>query len=246
MQQTKVMLVCFAILAVCVSSASADLIVNMLATGVTGPGNIVSPDGMQVTLAAPGVVTFGVYVQPQGVDGINNEGLLSVDGSFVATLGTGVLGNAISCTLASEFNATSNGASPGTIQDLNSDGRMDIGGTVQNSATGWIVPISTTYPLHRETPSLDAEFLVATIEYAVDTVDLSGTSSVFNWVRRLGNSAAGNASWTQDGIPMTGNKNTPETYRSAGSIEMIPIPEPSTLILLGMGALALLAIRRRK
>jgi len=245
MQQTKVIFVCFAILAVCVSSASADLIVNLRAISVTGAGNTITGEGKTVNLASPGTITYGVYVKPDGLDLLNNEGLLALGGKFITTYGTGVLGNATGSALDPLFNQTANGAQAGTIQDLNADGRMDIGGTADTSATGWIYPLSTTYPAHRPTPSFEEEFYVDTIEYNAQVILPGGTDSSANWFRRNGSSAASNASWTEDGLPKTAAKNG-TTYRSGDPVALHAIPEPSALILLSMGALALLAFRRRK
>jgi len=208
-------------------------------------------------------ITLSVVAQISGADATANEGIQSILGSFVSTpsggsgvgnFGTGQTG---SWAPSATFN---NGGSfqAGKLQDLNGLPGLDLGSIAASSdaaATDYVQarsPSLTVAP-NAGTAGAPAELTLGTVQFLV-TGGQGGNISL-NWfplvsgggltVPAGGGYDANAAIWRQDGA----NVRPTTAVLSSGApvvLNMIPIPEPASAGLLGLGAMGLLIRRRRR
>jgi hypothetical protein len=225
-----------------------------------GVGYQVTPDGAMVTILDPAaVVNFELYAVVQGtntsfadeqISGIHGKLLNTVQGSSALT---GNLGLPPGEYVAKPFPCYNDPFAFSTnapiAQDLNGDGLKDIGGLADATTTGWFTAVAS--PAAPNTAMVQ-NWTLGTFNYGVATVPADGlgtegdrvVDAVVTWAKRNSTTAIGGKI---DNISITSSN--VGTYLSVGpgvQITHLVVPEPSTLILLGMSALALIFIRRRK
>ncbi len=127
------------------------------------------------------------------------DGFQDLTGSFIATAGGGasVAGN-LAATNLSPFHA--NGAQPGTSQDLNGDGNLDVGSNDPVDTTGYFIarasPVQTA-----DTGTIvgnTLEFKIATLSYTVTSLSGGGQTDI-NFIPYDDPSGVANASWAENG-----------------------------------------------
>jgi len=234
-----------------VSISYADLVIEVRAIGTSNPGQItISGDQKLVTLAsgATGTITLGLYATLQNFtnDGTGtNDLLINNAGSIiVGAAPSDTLGNLGSPDLDNAWDAA--GSGNGLVQDLNADTYMDIGSNNNaDTSAKFIWMIADTAPVGQMIAI--GGTLIHTSVYTISSAVPGGTDGVINFVPRANTNAlqyASNASWRENNVVKTGNPAL-LTYKGGTNVVLHVVPEPSTLILLCMGVLALFAIRRK-
>ena len=190
-----------------------------------------------VTVSNGDVVHLGLYATVTGVNGLaTDDGLSSLYGSVVSTLtGTGAaIGDMSAVTLAAPFNGDN--STGGTVQDLNSQAGLDVGGTTASNAAGFIFARSNAQVLGTSTNTGSTEFFLGTLDWTVSSTPSSGTT-LLAFVNRATTTAA---VWREDGA----SKAPANGAFTAGTPVNVSVPEPAAAALIGLAIPALL--RRRK
>ena len=220
-----------AVLGLLVSQASADLIIDVSAAD---GAPLDTPSGIKAVLVNPGeTVTLEVFGLIENSPG--GDSFTSAEGSLMSGAGP-LLGDLANHTV----NGPYAGGSAGVQQDLPiaaPDGDMDYGRDGVNTGHGDLV----WYRKAGIDPVAGSVHPLATVEFTAS--GNPGEKTEVNWSFATPAGFNQNPSWAEDGVgknAMTG------TYRSGAPVVVEVIPEPGTLILLGMGALVLLARRRRR
>jgi hypothetical protein len=218
--------------AISASQADASLIIDLRATGVSSDGQVSS--SKNVTAPAIGdVVTIGVFAQVSGTNGVNDETISIVGGSFTSGAG-GLLGN-LSNVVISPF--TQSGYTNGSQTDFDSDGDLDVGSTgttATSKMAGRANPAASGTPLNGDT----SEIQIATLTF---TVTGGSGSAVVNFIPRSNSTGA---NWNEDGVATFKNPTT-STFGTTAGVTVVA-PEPASIGLLGIAGLGLLARRRDK
>ncbi len=152
--------------------------------------------------------------------------------------------SSLTSTLTTNFKNAA-GAAKGKVQDINGDGIPDVGivgsldqGTwVQSGGinSDWVHP-SQVVPTDPD-PTVLADGLG---DQTLVNFKVTGAGVTYQFVPRQG---SGNFAWVDAGVAV----NAMPTFRAGGdSVTILPIPEPSTLILLGVGVLGLVGYLRRR
>jgi len=234
-----------------VSMSYADLVIEVRAIGTNNPGQIdIQAGGKHVDVmpGATGTITLGLYATLQNFtnDGTGtNDLLINNAGSIiVGAAPSDTLGNLGSPDLDNAWDAA--GSGNGLVQDLNADTYMDIGSNNNaDTSAKFIWMIADTAPVGQMIAI--GSTLIHTSVYTISSAVITGDVQVINFFPRANTNSiqySSNASWSENGVNKTGNPAL-GTYR-AGTDVVIGIPEPSTLVLLCMGVLAMVAIRRKK
>lgn len=195
----------------------------------------VATGGKTATIANVGdTVSLNIYADPQGADSnLTNEGFKSIFGKLVSGNG-GLLGN-LSLSLTSAFSGANSQA--GLVQDLDGDGDLDVGGTVTNTSANWVYARTDLSPV-----APGDRFLIATATFTA-TSNLGSTS--VNFLNRLpGSTNNGDGNWREDGAPKADLTFSGGSIVSGTPITISAVPEPTSLGLLGLSAIA--ALRRRR
>jgi hypothetical protein len=228
------------------SQAFAGIIVNVLA--LPGSGYSVDASGKAVTVTDPGaVVKLGVFATVSGTNATaTDDGLWILNGALVQTHvntanGTGALGLSspdVPWGALSPFDqATQHAPAPVTADSI---------GIAGSTTTDTLITYKAAAIVNNTT--LGQTYQLGTFNYAAQPIHTpaGGVFSSINWA----NSGAGTAlqSFKIDGTPKNGLAASLALITSGAPVTCAapPIPEPATLVLLGMGALALVFIRRRK
>jgi hypothetical protein len=218
------------------SSAFAGLMVDVKA--LAGTGYEVSADGKTVTVL-PGTtpaINFGIWATVSGTDGVTNEKLQTMAGGVVQTE---VIPNASALALA---DATTKGYKNPF------DTQATAAVTISKNLLGVASATSTTGCLNFRAasaiaaPSDPYSWQLGTFLLNAAPGAANGIFSSINWSLPAGGTTA---IFTIDGQNKTAG--TGAALLSVGApVTVATVPEPATLVLLGMGALALVFIRRRK
>jgi autotransporter-associated beta strand protein len=186
------------LVAACAPVARASLVVSVEA--LTLNGNAVA-DPYNVALSNVGdVLTFRLVATVTGTDGNpTNDGLQTVSGS-VLTTGPQLLGNLSTMTLAAPFIAS--GSQSGAVQDLDSDGDLDLGSNVDSSASGFVAARASTMQTASGNPVANGQaFVIGTSSFTL-TSAANGSSAALGY--RIRNATGGGAaSWQEDGAAKT-------------------------------------------
>lgn len=201
-----------------------------------------SPDPKAATIDHIGQVlsleVWGMADTATGSTLLNNVSTASMRFTSVEDATNGLMGNMSDGQRSSAF---TNGAL-GTVQqyDLNPD--AEWGGpfpTLSNSA------YLNDLVLSGSVATVDGQIFLGRVTWTSTIAQLgSSTLQVVPFI----NSSTGQQAfkYTVDGVLKTNSASNPIGVGSGAPVQLIGIPEPSTLVLLGMGALALVFIRRRK
>lgn len=224
-------------------------------------------DGSKSKTAAPGTYTVNIWAQVTGADAASaNDGLLSAEGSLQsfqssggaivpAAAGTsGVLGGATPIGL---FTNVSPIGKPGTTQNLSADNVNDWGALSGTNALKFSSSDGTTFVqssnagggnfnlINDGSLGAGVELLVGSFVVTVAVGDVNGSGTTFfQWVK--GTSAVPTASnRREDNAGATSNVTYLQGLIPGNAVAFV-VPEPGSIGLLSLGALAVGAIRRRK
>ena len=235
----------FAMLCLIAAPAMANLIVQI--QPLTINGGAVDHNLTSLTVNPGDVIAFQLV---GNISGAGDSGVNAVKGSLVqklatlisGTWNTEVMGNLSVVTLSAEFAYNYPTTSHGGVanQDVNADGfALDTGSTAA-SATNYILDEHTSITGHGVSGDV-----LGTFTYTVSAVDaVSQIPTSLNWLFGTNGAAAGKAAWTESGSSW--NSSTSTNYTAGTPISLNVVPEPAVLILISMGALALLLFRRRQ
>jgi len=235
-------------------NASATLMMDVVASSVSTGGTI-STDGKSVvfdnpTDAAAGVVTLKLYAyMTTGAPGATNDSIKQVQGGMTSVRDAAnysVKGNLSAVTFGDNW-AGKTGTLAG-IPALNAMNDLVIPNTPSGSLISAANPayVSVSASLDGYTNAL----YIGTFTYSVSGVGTAlDTPTTINYLTTL-SSALPAGSWYENSVNRTGLSN-PKANASylAGTTPVsikCAVPEPTTFVLLGMGALALVFVRRRK
>jgi hypothetical protein len=222
-----------AVLALISNAAFAGLIIDLQATGVPA-GYTLTEGGKTVTgpFAAGDVITFSVL------------GKLDVAGTIIG-MGATIREFPLGSVRGDMTNAvTPVGGAPALVYPNGATGDMDFYGPGDDNFKTFNVSPDAAYQV---TPSVPA--VIGTFTYIVKASGLTSTKIALDAtdVDMGGTGPSGMAgyfSWTAAGVAKDGYSNYDE-ISGGGPVTLNPVPEPATLVLLGMGALALVFIRRK-
>jgi PEP-CTERM motif len=247
---TRKLIVLFSVctlLCLIAAPATASLMVQVQPTLLDGAP--VDHGLTSLDVVAGDVVTFQILGTIS--TGLSTDGLVKATGSLAQILGTGgvwntqVKGTFSPVTFSTEFTNALN--TPGTTGvDIGGDGfTLDIGST-GTSASGYIAANifnASTGGARSANPDV-----LGTFTYTVGQVNAaSQTGTNIYWQARSAGSKTGFASWYENGTLVDPSTTGVYTGGSAQAVTLhVLAPEPSVLIMFVMGALGLLAIRRRK
>ncbi|MCC6123606.1 MAG: PEP-CTERM sorting domain-containing protein [Pirellulales bacterium] len=223
------------------TSSFAGLVMNL--TAMPGPGYSVSPDGKQV-IVPPGVPTpilMQVWCSLSGTNGVFTDDKMQTIAGGVKQTQVQPSGSHLELTdtvtkgYLAPFDFGSSSAVNVAPLLLGTDGATaSTGSLVYRSASA----VTNT--------SLETHYALGTVQMiAMPQPGTNGVFSTVNWAKA--GAYLGGATFVIDNSPKNGNATSGYPLISVGDpVQVAAIPEPSTIILLGMGALALVFIRRRK
>jgi hypothetical protein len=213
------------------NAARGGLMVDLRITGIDGQPVPLS-QSKSLYAGIGDVLTMAVYAQVSGTNGLNDETVDIVGGSFTSGQG-GLLGN-LSSTVTAPFGSP--GYTNGNQADFDSDGDLDVG-SIGTTATNKMAaranpPVGGT-PLNANTSEVQIATLLFTVTSGV------GSTSI-NFIPRPTSTGA---LWNEDGVATTKNPTT-GTF-AAGSSVTVPLPEPAGAALaMAAGGTGLIARRR--
>jgi hypothetical protein len=247
---TRKLIVLFTLLCLFATPAMANLICSIQPTAITaGPdAGMIVTGHTTLTVQVGDVIAFQLVGTTTGSHNAG-EGVQSVKGSLVqklatvsGTWNTQVKGNLSAVTILPEFKQGTVDH-PGMInRDINGDGfALDVGETSAAGAVNYVVSEYST--LAGYGPSGD---VMGTFTYTVTDANFAALNgTVLNWLFATNGSTTAKAVWKEDNTAKN-SSSFPTGYAPGEAITLTTIPEPATLVLLSMGAMALLLYRRRK
>ena len=255
---TKLCVAAFCVVLLTAVSTQASLIIEVRVTKLNGAS---VPDGHNVLVKAGDTLTLQVYAQP-GTNPDNNwynDYLWSTQGAVYATqnAGTQVIGHITAAITA--LSPFTSGAYAGLLQDYDTDTKMDgIGpgnlftdrANANSLDNGWwyVRSGSPTYPDPEGDPPVSPNFPIARFTYVVDSATGSGAPTTIKALLRTqvnDLNKTNNSGWQEEGVPITPSGAGGPFDLTKATVNLTGVPEPSTLVLLVLGAAAFFAIRRR-
>ena len=195
------------------------------------------------------VIALDLFARVTGVSA-GVEGFQEGYGSIIGATSGGISGS-LSATIAAPFQA--NGAQAGTSSDLNGDSVLDLGSNLTVASSDFFFARASQMQTTGGTPILSGtgmEFKLGTIYFtASSTQPLIGgsTLNISFRITAFTNPTNIDALWMQDGVTEVSSLggNAPLPTAGAG-VTLSAIPEPSSALLLGFGAVAACVQRRRR
>lgn len=146
-------------------------------------------------------INFDVWVRVQGSDGIDNEGLQIISGAFLsANLTGGAAAGTMTVTRDPAFSSL--GSSDGVQNDLDGDGDLDIGGTVEAEASGFFAARSPGMVTDGTRDGQAEEFKIATGSFTVTSL-LNGAQTDLTFRGRP--SVGSSFLYLRDNVSTSGN-----------------------------------------
>ncbi len=225
------------------SSANAAVLVTIDVRQAT-------TNSKSIEITAPGqAITLNVYAEITNNNGDHSDdsiAAISLRFNSIEDATAALQGNLSSATAASAFNLGSNGAQ--TQYDANPD--FEWGGTATNSAVNNFTPTSAVQQAGSGAGTGPTEVLLGTITWTQNGLPLvPGTFTDVNAVIYANLAGNGSFQLKSDGT-LVSNQNAAANEAVTGPVHLfvagVAIPEPASIGVLGMGALALVARRRRK
>jgi hypothetical protein len=219
-------------------TATAGLKYDLRVTG-GGTNAIVTANGQ--------VISIDVFAVVTGASGnAAVEGFQNGFGAISSSTGGNIKGN-LSAALVNTFKAS--GATTGKVQDLDSDGDTDLGSTANTYSTDFVFARAGSMQITGGTAITDGvEFKLATLSFTVTSVANFGDFSPITLAFRVPSFTQPleiSALWTVDGLAQNANGLNGGSAPTVGSSVLIAVPEPTSVALLGLAGLALVARRRR-
>jgi hypothetical protein len=232
-----------------VSQSNAAVIVNGVLIDVRATQLNGAPvaDPTHVIVAAGDVVTFNLFAQITGTNGLDDDGLQAIDGAIRSSTG-GLLGN-LSAQLFAPFNGS--GSSPGTPIDVDSDGDLDVSGPQWQVSTGYFHPRSVVMTTNGTRIGNDTEqFLISAATFTVGASATEGQQTVVDYLQHRTSFGGNNFPWgtflidgNNGGIVPRNADNT--LIGTSGGVLIEVVPEPAGVALAALSSLGLLARRKK-
>lgn len=220
-------------------AASAGLKYDLRLTG-GGTTAYVTSTGTVVSIDLFAVVT-GTASGPSDVEGFQNG-----FGAISSSTGGNITGN-LSASLLAPFKAS--GSTAGVSQDFDADGDMDLGSKFNTYNTDFLFARAGSMMTSGTPVTNGVEFKLATISFAVTSItsqaDFSPITISFR-VPSFTQPLEIAALWTVDGVAQNSNGMGGGTAPTVGTSVTIAVPEPSSILLLSVAALAVIGPRRRR
>jgi hypothetical protein len=235
-----------ALVGVLAGNVLADMMIGVTVasapTGWTVSGNnksVQMPQG-----ATSGNVVVNVYAIPNysGTVLDGNDGVQQVTGSFVEQTVGGVHGDVTGVSYVTGWNGSTFNA--GALQSLTGNGDIELGGT---PGGGGNTSDYQTFANNNMIANTSASgILLGTITYGVKSATPGGSPTTINWVP---DSDMFVSVWAEGGLGNSIAEGMGGVSVAGAAITVnapIKTPEPSTLVLLGMGCIGLVIGWRRK
>jgi hypothetical protein len=211
---------------------AAHAIVTIDIRAVPGPGYDVG-DAQTVTVSHPdATLRFQIWASVRGTDGMpTNEGLLSITGSILAydlhpAVATGKL-----------MLDSDSGNPFGYAYPFNTIGTPV---TVTDNLLG---PLVWRAPAMQPIVQVDQPYLLGTFLYDMTSISDRGPFAKINFLAP--SAGLSNLAFKIDGVTHTGSAAL-SNLQVGAPVNLIAVPEPSTTVLLAIGAISLILYARRK
>jgi hypothetical protein len=221
------------------SSAFAGVIMDVRA--LPSAGVIVSPDGKTITVdpSTPvgTVINLALVATVSGSD-------TTLDNDGIQTMFSGIEAEVLSSAVEGKFTGYAYTSPFTTLSDPVAimDNLIGNKSPVASSGGGYLEPRAASMQFNSTGA---AEYQLLTVTYEITAINSdAGPTLSFQWQYPV--AALSTMAFKIDGVQKNGLAAGQEFVTQGEPITTMYIPEPSVLILLGMGALALLAYRRRK